>query len=98
MIYVNNLLLYVNAVTDDTHLQFEPVWAGSNLANVSYSLLLISKSRYDPAIVQKKQRDLLTFYESLGMFYFVEGSLPDPSVGIDGNWALKVNSGDWRLW
>jgi hypothetical protein len=98
MIYVDNLLIYVSDVTDDTHLGITPNWAGSALTNVAYSLLKISKSRYDPASTQATIRTLLAFYEALGFFYFVSGSAPDPGIGIDGQWALKVNSGAWQIW
>lgn len=98
MIYVNNLVIYVSAVTDDTHLEVTPPWGGTSLVGVNYVLLKISKSRYDPALTQQKIRDMLTFYEDLGFFYFVNGSAPDPAVGIDGQWALKVNSGPWKVW
>lgn len=98
MVYVNNLLIYVSAVTDDTHLETSVPWGGSTLTGVAYTLLKWSKARYDPALTQAKLREMLTFFEGIGFFYFVSGTVPDPSVGIDGQWALKTNSGDWKVW
>lgn len=99
-IYVEsaNIVILVSDVTDDTHLAIAPAWGGSNLTNVDYTLLKMSYLRYDPALTQAKLRDLLAFYEAAGFFYFVEGSAPDPALGIDGQWALKVNVGLWRIW
>lgn len=100
LIYVNslNILIYVSAVVDDTHLTIQSAWTGTSLTNVAYTLLKVSALRYDPALTQSKIRELLTFYEAIGFFYFVSGTEPDSSVGIDGQWALKVNGGDWRVW
>lgn len=99
-IYVDslNILIYVTGVTDDTHLAVKGPWTGTTLTSVAYTLLKNSPLRYDPAITQAKQRELLTFYEGIGFFYFVSGTEPDSGVGIDGQWALKTNSGDWQLW
>jgi hypothetical protein len=99
-IYVEplNVVILVTAVTDDTHLAITPSWTGTTQTNIQYTLLKMSALRYDPALTQAKVRELLSFYDALGMFYFVEGSVPDPSIGIDGQWALKVNSADWLIW
>lgn len=99
-IYVNslNVMIYVNAVIDDDTLGITPNWGGSTQTSIAYTLLKVSPLRYDPAITQQKIRELLAFYEAIGFFYFVEGAEPDPGVGIDGQWALKVNVGDWQVW
>jgi len=93
-----NVVIMVTEVTDDTHLGIDPVWGGVDQTNIGYTLLKMSPLRYDPAITQQKLREVLQFYEAIGFFYFVEGSEPDPAVGIDGQWALKVNVGDWKIW
>ena len=98
IIYVQGSLILVDSVTDDTHLVIDQPWAAATLTNVAYTLLKWSKSRYDPAITQVQIRNLLTFYDAVGFFYFVEGSTPDPGVGVDGQWALKVNDASFNLW
>jgi hypothetical protein len=60
--------------------------------------LKLSPLRYDPALTQQKLREVLAFYEAIGFFYFVGGSAPDPSVGIDGQWALKTDVSPWKIW
>lgn len=98
MILVNGLLGYVDVVNSDTSIDFSSTWQGSNLSGVPYLLMKVSKSRYDPAITQQKTRDMLAFFEAAGFFYFVSGSAPDSGLGSDGQWALKTNGGDWRVW
>ncbi len=93
-----NLVAFVDSVTDDQHIVLGSPWASSSQTAVEYLLIKMSWSRYDPALTQQKVRELLAFYEGLGLFYFVVGSAPDPGVGIDGQYALKINSGPWKTW
>jgi hypothetical protein len=92
------MLIYVQDVIDDSQVTVSPAWGGTSLVNVSYTLLKISKSRYDPALTQAKARELLAFLEASGVFLFVEGAAPDSGLGVEGQWALKTNSGDWQVW
>ena len=88
----------VKTVTDDTHLELAQGWAGSTVSGASYVLLKTSWLRYEPALTQKKVRELLAYFDANGVFYFVSGTVPDPQLGDDGQWALKVNDGAWKLW
>lgn len=92
------ILAYVLTVTDDTHIEMSNNWALSNQTGIAYVLIKNSWTRYDPAATQQKTRDMLAYFEAAGFFYFVSGATPDPSLGSDGQWALKVNGGDWQVW
>ena len=93
-----NAVVFVDAVVDDTHLTLSANWNLTSITDEPYMLLKMSWSRYDPAVTQAKIREYLAFFEGVQVFYFVEGTEPDPALGIDGQWALKVNSGLWQLW
>jgi hypothetical protein len=98
LVLLDNLLLYVANVIDDTHIDFASAWTGTSVVDGEYLLMKVSKSRYDPAITQQKQREVLAFFEASGVFLFVAGAAPDPGLGVEGQWALKANTGDWQVW
>lgn len=93
-----HVVVFVDAVVDDTTLTLSADWDLSSIVDQEYMLLKMSWSRYDPAITQAKVREYLAFFEGAQVFYYVEGAEPDAALGIDGQWALKVNSGLWQLW
>lgn len=92
------LLMFVDVVTDDENITVNPVWTGTTQVAADYVLLKTSWSRWDPAILQQKIRELLAYYKGVGYFYFVEGDEPDPGQGTDGQFALKVNEVPWLIW
>jgi hypothetical protein len=73
-------------------------WAGAGGAGLSYVILKYGKSRYDPALVQSKAREMIAFLDTAGIPYIVTPAAPDPGVGEDGQLALKINSAPWKLW
>lgn len=93
-----HIVVFVDAVVDDTHLTLSADWDLADLVDADYMLLKMSWDRYDPAITQKKIREYLAFFEGAQVFYYVTGAEPDPALGVDGQWALKVNAGLWQLW
>lgn len=92
------LLMFVDTVIDDENFTCDPPWAGVSQVDADYVLLKTSWSRWDPAILQQKVRELLAYYKGVGFFYFVEGDEPDPGQGKNGDFALKVNGGPWKVW
>jgi hypothetical protein len=48
-------------------------------------------------LTQAKVRALLDALASTS-FLFVSGAAPDPGLGSDGQYALKVNDGSFLLW
>lgn len=93
-----NVVVFVDAVVDDTHITLSSDWNLADATDVDYMLLKMSWSRYDPAITQAKVREYLSYLEGTRVFYFVEGDVPDENIGIDGQWAIKVNEGAWKIW
>lgn len=63
-----------------------------------YRIIKLSWLRYDPALTQSKLRDLLAVLDTPTVIYAVEGEAPDPGIGQDGQYALKTNTGAWKLW
>jgi hypothetical protein len=98
LINAGGVSVYVDSVTDNTHIVPMTPWPGSDLSSSDYVLLKTSWLRYEPAITQQKVRQLLTFLSGVGYFYFVSGDVPDPSLGDEGQYALKTNVSPWKLW
>lgn len=92
------LLMFIDTVVDDENFTCDPPWTGVDRTAADYILLKVSWSRWEPAILQQKIRELLAYYKGVGFFYFVEGDEPDPGQGTDGQFALKVNDGPWKIW
>src|SRR5262249_50640608 len=89
---------YIQDVTDDTHIDLGADWLGSNLSNVRYIIVKQSALRYAPNMVAGAIQALLETLGTPAVLYNVEGDAPDPSLGEDGQRALKSNSGQWKLW
>jgi hypothetical protein len=92
-----NIAVVTEAITD-TSLTSELPWTGGALSGAAYVLLKMSWLRYEPAILQQKVRVLVADLTATGIFQFVSGTTPDPGMGVEGQWALKVNDGSWTLW
>src|ERR1700693_5763672 len=73
-------------------------WKGSTLVNATYQIVKMSWLRYEPAITQQKLRQLLVLLQSETIIYYVSGASPDPTVGEEGQLAIKVTGGRWLLW
>jgi hypothetical protein len=95
---IDGLLVMVDSVTDDEEIELRQEWQGDTLVDVDYILNKVAASRYDPANTQAKAREFLAYFEGIGTFYFVEGDEPDPGLGQNGQFALKVNEGPWQIW
>jgi hypothetical protein len=97
-ISINKLpIVPVITVTDDTHLVI-PIWQGGAQAAVNYVAYKMSPLRFvgsDSAVEMSKT---FTYLNDKGVFYAVETTVPDPSIGNDGDYALKTNTGAWKLW
>lgn len=97
-ILVDGKILIITASITDQALESEIPWAYATVTDVDYVLVKMSWLRYEPAILQQKVRELISMLTAAGLFYFVEGDEPDPGIGSDGQWALKVNDGNWKIW
>ena len=84
--------------TDYGTITLKDNWPGSTAANSAYRILKMSWLRYDPSLTQQKLREFIVGIEQAGIFLFVSGTSPDPSLGEEGQFALKTNSNPWKLW
>jgi hypothetical protein len=73
-------------------------WAGATVTNSVYMILKNSWQRYDPAITQVVLRDFLSQMAEAGTIYTFSGSVPDPAIGKDGDYALNTTTPSWTLW
>ena len=64
----------------------------------NYRIIKMSWLRYDPALTQAKLRELIAALDVPTVIYNVTGDAPDPGIGHEGQYALKTNSGVWKLW
>ena len=97
-LFANGHIGIIASVDDDTHLTLEMGWTGGDLTDAPYRIVKMSWLRYDPALTQAKLRALLVALEAPTVIFFVEGAAPDTGLGLDGQYALKSNSGAWKLW
>ena len=88
----------IEEITDDDHLVLSLPWTGGELSGAAYRIIKNSWLRYEPALTQKAVRELLEALAGIGVIYYVEGTDPDPAVGNDGDFAIKINTGAWKQW
>lgn len=93
-----NTVNMISEVTDDTHLSLVVPWAGQDVTAGAYFITKMSASRYDPAITQQQTNELLAFLRGVGIIYYVTGATPDPGIGGEGQYAIKINAGAWTFW
>lgn len=86
--------------TDYDEITLKGEWLGDTAENADYRILKMSWQRFDPALTQAKLRQFIASIEAAGLFLFVSGDVPDPSLGEDGQFALKTNepNAPWLLW
>jgi hypothetical protein len=98
-ISINHLpVVPIFGVTDDTHLALKDPWQGGVQTGVTYVAYKISPERFVGADSAIELSKIATYLNNAGVFYNVVGAAPDPSIGNDGDYALKVNAGSWQLW
>lgn len=73
-------------------------WAGPTVSGASYVLMKMSWFRYDPSITQSQLKTFIGLLQNSSIIYSVSGASPDPGIGADGNWAIKVNNGTFQMW
>jgi hypothetical protein len=83
---------------DDKPLGLFSEWTGNAVTNGSYVIIKASIARYDSALAAYETNRFLTFLDDTQVFYVVAGDEPDPSIGEEGQFALKTNVTPWKLW
>lgn len=97
-ILANGAIAVITDDITDTTLESELEWSGGALTNAPYVLLKMSWLRYEPAILQQKVREFIAAISQAGLLIYVTGDEPDPGIGSDGQFAIKVNTTPWRVW
>jgi hypothetical protein len=75
-----------------------PPWGGGTQTAQPYKLFKTSPQRINGQPFAQAISDLVTVLNGMGTIYAVADALPDPSIGDDGQYALKTNTGVWKLW
>lgn len=99
--YAGNGFGLIDTITDDTHFELSLPWNGTSIANVEYLVAYLSVTRYQNAYGAKQVRDLITLLDSVGLIYYVPDgqSVPDVSIGEEGQYAIKIVPGAaWTFW
>ncbi|WP_316171031.1 hypothetical protein [Bradyrhizobium sp. SZCCHNRI1058] len=96
VLQVGHFQSVITDVTDDTHLTI-PQWGGGAVSDAAYTIWKVPGSRNTTQANQDVEK-LVALLNGMGTFYFVAGAAPDPAVGDDGQYALKTNTGIWKLW
>jgi hypothetical protein len=90
-------IAFISDVTDTTHLAI-PSWGGGPQSGVAYTIFQVSPLRYSGGQAMADVSALVAVLNGMGTIYAVTGAAPDPSIGSDGQYALKTNAGAWQLW
>ena len=84
----------ITDVTDDTHLVITP-WPGSTLSGASYVVWKVSQQRIVGETYARDVDKMVGALNTSGYFVFVDidETVPDPSLGDDGQYAFQPTSG-----
>lgn len=97
-LFAGGSLAVIQTVTDDTHAELFTEWAGSSVSAGPYLILKASLLRYHTALIGYDSASFLALLDGTTVWYAVEGDEPDPSIGEDGQRALKSNVTPWKVW
>lgn len=84
----------ITDVTDDTHLTITP-WPGSTISGASYVVWKVSQQRIVGETYARSVDQLVGAMDTSGFFVFVNinQTVPDPSLGDDGQYAMQPTTG-----
>lgn len=88
----------IEDVTDITHLAIDAWPFTAVAAATAYKVVQCSPIRFGSGQAMLKVNQLVQILNGMGTIYAVTGSAPDPSIGDDGQYALKTNAVPWVLW
>jgi hypothetical protein len=88
----------IKTVTDDTHAELFTAWDGTSVTGAAYVILKDSMLRDNAVQIGYDTAAFLSFLDNTTIWYVVEGTEPDPSIGEDGQRALKSNVTPWKVW
>src|SRR5262249_45173572 len=97
LLQIGSSIAFVSDITDTAHLVIPP-WGGGAQSGASYTIFQTSPLRFAGGQAMADVSALVAVLNGMGTIYAVTGSAPDPSIGSDGQYALKTNGGAWQLW
>ncbi|WP_441280129.1 hypothetical protein [Bradyrhizobium sp. 63_E2_N1_3] len=89
-----HFLATITDVTDDTHLVITP-WPGSTISGAAYVVWKVSQQRIVGETYARSVDQLVSAMDTSGFFVFVNvnQTVPDPSLGDDGQYAFQPTTG-----
>lgn len=98
ILQVGNYQTVVSDVTDTTHLVIPP-WGGGAVSGASYKIFQTSPQRFAGSQAMADVSKLVAALNTNGYFVFVGSTetVPDPSLGNDGQWAFQPSTGIYWL-
>jgi hypothetical protein len=87
----------ISDVTDATHGQLVG-WSGGAVTGKNYVVYKCSSLRFDDVQVAEDAKDIVAALNTEGFYHFVPptATVPDPSLGDDGQYAFQATTG--KLW
>ncbi len=95
LLIIGGALAVVDTIVDDTHLTLKQGWPGTTASAQDYILVQFPQ---DSVTNTKELRDFLAKLSTVGVIYYVAGAAPDPEVGDEGDFAVKIAVGGWTFW
>jgi hypothetical protein len=97
LLQIGSEMSFISDVTDTSHLVIPP-FGGSAVSASAYTIYQTSPLRFAGGQAMADVAALVAVLNGMGTIYAVTGTLPDPSIGTDGQYALKTNTTRWQLW
>src|SRR4051794_7499148 len=91
LLVVGDFQTIISDVTDATHLAI-PAWGGGAVSGIAYKIFQTSPLRFAGGQAMADVSALVAVLNGMGTIYAVTGAAPDPSIGTDGQYALKTNA------
>lgn len=97
-LFAGGTISVLKTIVDDGEAELFVPWGGDAVTAGPYVILKASLLRYQPALAAVDSGELIAMINQRQIFYNVPGAVPDPSIGKEGDFAIKTNSGAWLLW
>lgn len=103
-LFAGGVLAPTQTVTDDTHIVLALPWPGATLVNAPYFIQNLSRAQLEFDVYRRNVRRLVATLAGATIMVQVpeEDDAPDPGLGDDGDFAVKVYGGSagsaWQFW
>lgn len=94
LLQIGNFQTVISDVTDTLHLVIPP-WGGGAQSGVAYTIWQVSPQRFAGSTAMATVNELVAAFNTSGFFVFVDvaDTVPDPSLGDDGQYAFQPTTG-----